>query len=205
MTTSDPTSTHIRWHGGTVSAADRAANMQQRGGSVWLTGLSGSGKSTVAVEVEGRLLAAGRHVYRLDGDNIRFGLGRNLGFSPEDRTENIRRIGEVTKLFADSGMVCLNSFISPYRADRDAVRRLHADAGLLFVEVHVDCSVDEAARRDPKGLYAKAKAGEIENFTGISAPYEAPESPELRVDTAALSVQEAANAVIAELERRGLC
>ena len=204
MSDTAPTSTNIKWHGGEISAADRAANMGQRGGSVWFTGLSGSGKSTVAVAVEKRLLDAGRHVYRLDGDNIRFGLGSNLGFSPADRTENIRRIGEVTKLFADSGMVCLNSFISPYRADRDAVRALHDAAGLAFVEVHVDCTVDEAARRDPKGLYAKAKAGEIKNFTGISAPYEAPAEPELRVDTTALSVEEAAEAVVAALEARGV-
>ncbi len=194
-----------------MPAAQRRAAMGQRGATVWFTGLSGSGKSTVAVEVERQLIERGRHAYRLDGDNVRTGLCGNLGFGPEDRDENIRRIGEVAKLFADSGMICLCSFVSPYRAARDRVRALHdAVCGddnqetLAFFEVHVDVSVDVAAQRDPKGLYAKARAGEIKNFTGVSAPFEAPQHPDLHLPTGRLTVPEAAAQVIAMLNERGL-
>lgn len=173
---------------------------------MWFTGLSGSGKSTVAVEVERQLVERGRHAYRLDGDNVRMGLCGNLGFGPEDRDENIRRIGEVAKLFADSGLICLCSFVSPYRAARDRVRALHdaAEPALPFLEVHVDVSVEVAAQRDPKGLYAKAQAGEIKDFTGVSAPFEAPESPELHLPTDGMTVAESAQRVIAMLDERGL-
>jgi bifunctional enzyme CysN/CysC len=148
---------------------------------VWFTGLSGSGKSTVAAEVEERLLDAGRAAYLLDGDNLRHGLNGDLGFSADDRAENVRRIGEVARLFADAGVVALVPVISPYRADRDRVREVHRVAGLPFVEVHVDTPLEICEARDPKGLYAKARAGEITGFTGIDDPYEAPERPELRL------------------------
>lgn len=203
-TSSNPTSQNIVWHGGEVSAGDRAKAMGQRGGAVWFTGLSGSGKSTVAVEVEKRLIAAGRPTYRLDGDNVRHGLCGDLGFSAEDREENIRRIGEVARLFADAGVVCLCSFVSPYRADRDKVRALHDASGLGFVEVFVDTPIEVCEQRDPKGLYKKARAGELKNFTGIDDPYEAPDSPEIRLPGGEKSVEELAEAVIADLRSRGV-
>ncbi len=149
------------------------------GATVWLTGLSGSGKSTVAVEVERALVASGRPAYLLDGDNIRHGLNGDLGFTAADRAENVRRVGHVARLFADAGLVAVVPLISPYRADRDAVRSLHADAGLPFLEVHVDTPIELCEQRDPKGLYAKARAGQLKGFTGIDDPYEAPSSPEL--------------------------
>jgi adenylylsulfate kinase len=146
----------------------------------------------------------GKHAYRLDGDNIRMGLNKNLGFSAEDRDENIRRIGEVTKLFADAGIISVTSFISPYKAARDMVRKLHEDAGIPFLEVHVDCSLEEAEKRDPKGLYKKARAGEIKGFTGIDDPYEAPEKPELVIRNVDITPEEAALQVIGYLEDKGL-
>ncbi|UCE86139.1 MAG: adenylyl-sulfate kinase [Deltaproteobacteria bacterium] len=194
-------STHITWHAGEVSRADREKILGQRGATIWLTGLSGSGKSTIAVATEKRLLEKGRASYVLDGDNIRHGLNRNLGFSPEDRTENIRRIGEVAKLFTDAGILVLTSFISPYRADRDAVRALMENGD--FVEVHVAASLETCERRDVKGLYAKARAGEIPEFTGISAPYEKPLEPELEIDTNERSVDECVDQVMQYLEERG--
>lgn len=199
-------STNITWHGGAVSPEDRHANMGQRGATVWFTGLSGSGKSTVAVAVEKLLVEQGRHVYRLDGDNVRHGLCSNLGFSPEDRDENIRRIGEVAKLFADAGMICLCSFVSPYRDARGLVRNLHesADPKLDFLEAFVDVPVEVAESRDPKGLYAKARKGEIKDFTGISAPFEAPQSPEIHLKTHEQSLEDSAAAVVATLKDRGL-
>ena len=166
-----------------------------------ITGLSGSGKSTIAVAAEGALHARGRHAYVLDGDNVRHGLNSNLGFSPEARTENIRRIGEVAKLFTDAGVIALTSFISPYRADRDAVRAIMEPGD--FVEVLVDASVETCESRDVKGLYAKARAGEIPEFTGVSAPYEAPEKPELVLDTNAESVEESVGTLIGYLEEKG--
>ena len=165
------------WH---PSALERTAR-PSLGATVWLTGLSGSGKSTVAVEVERLLVSAGRPAYLLDGDNLRQGLNGDLGFSADDRIENVRRVGEVARLFADAGVVALVPVISPYRADRDRVRSIHELAGLPFVEVFVDTPLEVCEARDPKGLYAKARAGEITGFTGIDDPYEAPESPELRL------------------------
>ncbi len=193
--------THITWHAGHVARADREKLLGQRGVTVWLTGLSGSGKSTIAVAAEAELVRRGRHVYVLDGDNVRHGLNKNLGFSPEDRSENIRRIGEVAKLFTDAGVIVLTSFISPYRADRDGVRAILADGD--FVEVHVSATVETCESRDVKGLYEKARAGEIPEFTGISAPYEAPERPELVLDTNTQSVEESVAALVGHLEKKG--
>jgi len=196
----DQKATNITWHPGAVTRDDRQRLLRQRGVTLWLTGLSASGKSTIATLVEKRLIDAGHLAYRLDGDNVRHGLNRNLGFSAADRTENIRRIGEVAKLFADAGVICLASFISPYRADRDAVRALHAPSD--FVEVYVKASVEAAERRDPKGLYKKARAGEIKNFTGIDDPYEAPERPEVVIETERVTPDEAA-ALLVEFLRQG--
>ena len=196
--------TNITWHEGAVTRQERERALGQKGITVWMTGLSASGKSTIAVALEQVLLQRGRHAYRLDGDNIRFGLNKNLGFSADDRTENIRRIGEVAKLFNDAGLITLTSFISPYRKDRDLARKLHDDAKLAFIEVYVDCPLGEAEKRDPKGLYKKARAGELKGFTGIDDPYEAPESPELSLRTDQLSVEESVIAILGELERRGI-
>jgi len=193
--------THITWHASHVERAERERLLGQRGATVWLTGLSGSGKSTIAVAAERALVERGRLAYVLDGDNVRHGLNKNLGFSPEDRTENIRRIGEVAKLFTDAGVLVFTSFISPYRADRDAVRALLAEGD--FVEVHVDASVETCESRDVKGLYKKARAGEIPEFTGVSAPYEAPERPELVLDTNARSVEESVADLVGYLEGKG--
>ncbi len=169
-----PSGEHLTWHEGEVGRLDRAST----GATVWLTGLSGSGKSTVAVALERLLLVEGRPAYRLDGDNVRHGLNGDLGFSTADRHENVRRVGEVARLFADAGVMAIVPLISPYRAGRDAARRAHAEAGLAFVEVFVDTPLAECERRDPKGLYAKARAGEIGGFTGIDDPYEPPGHPE---------------------------
>ncbi len=196
--------TNIHWHEGAVTREERKANMGHDGASLWFTGLSGSGKSTIAVALEQVLLQRGKHAYRLDGDNIRFGLNKNLGFSAEDRAENIRRIGEVTKLFADAGVICLNSFISPYAADRDAARKLHEDGGLKFVEVYVKCPLEVAEERDPKGLYKKARAGEIKGFTGIDDPYEEPTNAELVIDTSTCSIEEAVQVLLDHLDSVGV-
>jgi bifunctional enzyme CysN/CysC len=166
---------NITWHPGVVDRADRPSV----GATIWFTGLSGSGKSTVAAACEARLVAFERPAYVLDGDNVRFGLNGDLGFSAADRAENVRRVGHVARLMADAGIVALVPLISPYRADRDLVRALHDAAGLPFVEVFVDTPIELCEQRDPKGLYAKARAGEIKGFTGIDDPYEAPEHPEL--------------------------
>jgi bifunctional enzyme CysN/CysC len=167
----------VVWHEGAIGRADRDA----AGATVWFTGLSGSGKSTVAVEVERALVAGGRAAYLLDGDNLRHGLNADLGFSAADRTENIRRVGEVARLFADAGVVALVPVISPYRADRAQARAIHEAVGLPFVEVFVDTPIAVCEARDPKGLYARARAGEITGFTGIDDPYEPPERPDLRL------------------------
>jgi adenylylsulfate kinase len=194
--------TNIVWHAGAVTRDDREKLNGHKGATVWLTGLSGAGKSTIAVDLEKRLLERGVRTYILDGDNIRHGLNKNLGFSPEDRTENIRRIGEVAKLFTDAGMVVLTAFISPYRADRDQVRHLMREGD--FIEVHVDAPVEVCEQRDVKGLYKKARAGEIKEFTGVSAPYEPPLHPELRIDTAQLTVEQSSQRIIEYLENRGI-
>ena len=193
--------TNIVWHAGAVTRADREKLNGHRGATIWLTGLSGSGKSTIAVELEKHLWTRGVRAYILDGDNIRHGLNKNLGFSPEDRTENIRRIGEVAKLFTDAGITALTAFISPYRADRDQVRALMPDD---FVEVYVDCPLEVCEQRDVKGLYQKARAGQIKEFTGISAPYEAPAKPELTIRTHTQSVEESAKQILAYLGQRGI-
>ena len=192
--------TNITWHDGDITLEDRNALMGHKGATLWFTGLSGSGKSTVAVALEKALFERGCLSYRLDGDNIRLGINKNLGFSAEDRTENIRRIGEIAKLFVDSSVIALSSFISPYRADRDEVRALHAESGYPFVEVFVDCALEEAERRDPKGLYKKARAGEIKNFTGIDDPYEAPLAAEIHLRTDQMSLEEEVNVIIRYLE-----
>ena len=194
--------TNIVWHQGAVTRDDRQKMNGHRGCIVWLTGLSGSGKSTIAVDLEKRLWERGVRTYILDSDNIRHGLNKNLGFSPADRTENIRRIGEVAKLFTDAGLVALTAFISPYRADRDQVRALMPAGD--FVEVHVLCPVEVCEQRDVKGLYKKARAGEIKEFTGISAPYEEPLEPELAIDTSAQSVEASARQILQYLERKGV-
>ena len=194
-------STNITWHASQVTRSDRERVLGQRGATVWLTGLSGSGKSTIAVGAERELVRRGRLAYVLDGDNIRHGLNKNLGFSPQDRSENIRRIGEVAKLFTDAGVIAMTSFISPYRADRDAVRALLAKGD--FIEVHVAASVETCEGRDVKGLYQRARRGEIPEFTGISAPYEAPLAPELVLDTNQQAVEESVAALVAFLEKNG--
>jgi len=195
-------STNVTWHENHVSREEREKITGQRGCTIWLTGLSGAGKSTVAVAVERLLADRGRLVYLLDGDNIRHGMNANLGFSPEDRTENIRRIGEVAKLFTDAGLICLTAFVSPYRADRDKVRELLAPGD--FVEVYVEASLETCEARDTKGLYAKARAGEIPEFTGISAPYEAPEKAELVLDTNGKTIEESARELVEYLEEHGI-
>ena len=200
----DTKADHIVWHEGAVSPADRAALLGSKGATLWFTGLSGSGKSTVASALEERLVRNKVHAYRLDGDNVRHGLNANLGFSAEDRAENIRRIGEVAKLFADAGVLALTSFISPYRADREQVRKLHAEAGLPFLEVFIDTPLEVCESRDPKGLYKKARAGEIKGFTGIDDPYEAPEHAEIHVPTADQSVEQSVDQIIAALTEHGL-
>ena len=188
--------TNVVWHDGEISRDDRYQILRQKGATVWFTGLSGSGKSTIAVALEKALHSMNKLSYRLDGDNVRLGINKNLGFSEEDRKENIRRIGEIAKLFGDAGTISLSSFISPYKVDRDEVRALHEAANLPFVEVFVDCSLSVAEERDPKGLYKKARAGEIRNFTGIDDPYEAPESPEIHLRTDEMSLQEEVSIVI---------
>jgi adenylylsulfate kinase len=196
---SEPKSKHITWHHGQVTRDDREKRNNNNGVILWYTGLSGCGKSTIANEVEKRLFDKGHHTYVLDGDNIRFGLNKNLGFSPEDRTENIRRIGEVAKLFVDAGIMVSTAFISPYRKDRDQVRSIVGNGDMI--EIFLRCDIEICEQRDPKGLYGKARAGEIPEFTGISAPYEEPLNPELIIDTGKFSVDECANRVVNYLKK----
>lgn len=196
--------TNVHWHEGEVTRADRNRLLKQKGATLWFTGLSGSGKSTVAVALEKVLHERGHLAYRLDGDNVRLGINKNLGFSAEDRAENIRRIGEVAKLFVDAGVIVLSSFVSPYRADRDLVRKLHDDSGMSFIEVYVDVPLAEAEKRDPKGLYKKARAGEIKNFTGIDDPYEAPASPEIVLPTHEMTLEQEVAALLDALQARGI-
>jgi len=200
--------TNITWHEGHVSREDRQRLLGQKGATVWFTGLSGCGKSTIAFTVEHALVERGRLAYVLDGDNVRHGLNKNLGFSEADRMENIRRIGEVAKLFADAGCITLTSFISPYRRDRDRARQIHAEAGLPFIEVFVDVPIDECEKRDPKGLYQKARdalaAGKGMGFTGVDDPYEPPLSPEIVLQNDRITPQQAAAEVIRCLEAQGI-
>ena len=195
--------TNITYHAGNVTAEERRNLTKNSPCVVWLTGLSACGKSTIAVALEQVLIQRGHLAYVLDGDNIRHGLNKNLGFSPEDRTENIRRIGEVSKLFVDAGVIAITSFISPYQADRQTARELLKEGD--FVEVFVDASIETCTKRDPKGLYEKALRGEIKHFTGVSpdAPYEAPQAPEVHLDSNTLSVDACVEKLIDYLEKRG--
>ncbi len=193
--------TNVTWHEGHVDRSEREKMLDQKGALIWLTGLSGSGKSTFAYTLEHALMQRGHLSYVLDGDNIRHGLNKNLGFSAEDRCENIRRIGEVGKLFVDAGLIAVTAFISPYSADRDTAREVVGSAD--FFEVHCNAPLDVCEQRDPKGLYKKARAGEIKGFTGIDDPYEAPENPELVLDAATVSPQEGAVLLCKMLEDAG--
>lgn len=193
--------TAIQWHPHNVTRLDRAAQKLQRPCVLWFTGLSGSGKSTLANEVEQCLFAAGHHSFLLDGDNVRHGLNRDLGFTDADRVENIRRIGEVSKLMADSGLIVLSAFISPFQSDRDLVRKLFPENE--FIEVFVDAPLAVCEQRDPKGLYKKARQNLIKHFTGIDSPYEAPPQPEIHVRTAEMSIRECAEYVVYHLKLRG--
>ena len=194
--------TNITWHEHKVSREEREKLLGQKGVILWFTGLSGSGKSTVANEVSHRLHQMGKLSYILDGDNIRHGLNKDLGFSPEDRAENIRRISEVANLFADAGVITITAFISPYRKDRDFCRKLAGDG--RFIEIYVKASVETCEKRDPKGLYKKARAGEIKEFTGISAPYEEPLNPEIILDSDNLTIEEEVEKVMNYLKEKGI-
>jgi adenylyl-sulfate kinase len=191
-------SDNIYWSRGKVTSRQRELRNAHLGCVLWLTGLSSSGKSTIANDLERELFNLGRHVYVLDGDNIRHGLGSDLGFSPDDRAENIRRIGEVAKLFADAGVICITAFISPYRQDRDMVRKILPEG--RFIEVYVNAPLEVCEQRDPKGLYAKARAKEIKEFTGISAPYESPLKPEIELRTDQLTVGESVTRILEYLQ-----
>ncbi|MDE5412179.1 adenylyl-sulfate kinase [Alkalihalobacterium chitinilyticum] len=195
-------SNHIVWHQSTIGKEERQGKNKHKSVILWFTGLSGSGKSTLANAVDHLLFERNVNSYVLDGDNIRHGLNKGLGFSDEDRKENIRRIGEVSKLFVDAGVITSTAFISPFREDRDNVRGL-VESG-EFIEVYVKCSLEKCEERDPKGLYKKARAGEIPDFTGISSPYEEPISPEITIETDVLSIEEAANRVVQYLKENGI-
>lgn len=201
---SEVKATNIHWHEGDISRDERWKALGCKGATMWFTGLSACGKSTIACALEQALVNQGVACYRLDGDNIRFGLNKNLGFSAADREENIRRIGEVAKLFADAGIVTLTSFISPYVKDRDAARKAHEDAGLKFIEVFVDTPIEVCEQRDPKGLYKKARAGQIKGFTGIDDPYEAPPKAELVLKPAKDDVKTCVNQCLKALADAGL-
>jgi adenylylsulfate kinase len=194
--------TNIVWHPGKVTRDCRERLSGHRGFTIWFTGLSASGKSTLAVALEEALYDHGCHAYVLDGDNVRHGLNSNLGFSPGDRAENIRRIAEVAKLFRDAGVISITAFISPYRSDRDSARKLAEAEHDAFIEVFVDCPVEVCEQRDPKGMYRKARAGEIREFTGVTAPYEPPLRPEIHLHTNQLTVREGVDAVMDYLVRR---
>jgi adenylylsulfate kinase len=196
--------TNITCHEGHATRAERQQLLKQQGATLWFTGLSGSGKSTIAFTLEHALVQQGRLAYVLDGDNIRHALNKNLGFSAADREENIRRIGEVAKLFADCGVITMTSFISPYRKDRDTVRALHDAGQIPFIEIHVNTPIGTCEQRDPKGLYKKARAGQLKGFTGIDDPYEAPAQPELTIDATATSPQQATVLLLEYLQKRGI-
>jgi len=196
--------TNITFHHGSVTREEREKLLGQKGLTIWLTGLSASGKSTIACALEQHLLHAKHFTYRLDGDNVRFGLNKDLGFNEKDRNENIRRIGEVSKLFADAGAISITAFISPYVADRVVARELHEKAGLPFIEVYVDAPLSVVEARDPKGLYKKARAGEIQDFTGISAPYEEPLKPEIHIKTDEQDLVQSVETIVSYLKEKGL-
>lgn len=193
--------TNVVWQQTKISKVDRQKMNGHKSCVIWFTGLSGAGKSTLAIELERELYNQGIRSYVLDGDNVRHGLNKNLGFSPEDRRENIRRIGEVAKLFVDSGLFALSAFISPYREDRDLVRKMHPDGE--FIEVYVKCAIHVCEERDPKGLYEKARKGEIKDFTGISAPYEEPDKPEIIIETDKQDVAQSVQFVLQYLKDNG--
>ncbi|MBU0518514.1 adenylyl-sulfate kinase [bacterium] len=195
--------TNITWHESHVERAERAKLLKQKGCTIWFTGLPSSGKSTTAFTLEHELIKRGFLAYALDGDNVRHGLNKNLGFSSEDREENIRRIGEVAKLFADAGLITMTSFISPYREDRDQARKIHDETGLKFIEVFVDTPIEVCEVRDPKGLYKKARDGELKGFTGVDDPYEAPLNPELTIDTKSQSPEQIAADILEYLMGNG--
>lgn len=201
MRSEPPKSKNITWHFGTVDRATRAKQKGHKGVTLWLTGLSGSGKSTLSRALEESFVSRGLHCYVLDGDNIRHHLNRDLGFTPEDRSENIRRVGEVARLMADAGLIVITAFISPYIADRQRARSIQKTGD--FLEVYLDVDVATCEQRDPKGLYARARAGEIANFTGISAPYEVPEAPEITVRTGDMTPEQCVEAVLTYLDRHG--
>jgi len=190
----------VIWHPSALHRGDRWRALDQRGGTVWLTGLPASGKSTIAVALERRLVNSGRIAYLVDGDNIRHGLSDDLGFAPGDRAEHIRRVGHLARLFADAGVVAVVSLVSPLRSNRQVPRQLHDAAGLPFLEVHVDTDIEECERRDPKGMYARARAGKIKDFTGVSAPYEPPEAPDVHIRTADVGVDAAVEQILRALE-----
>jgi adenylylsulfate kinase len=194
--------THIQWHAGAITRKERETLNGHRGFTLWFTGLSASGKSTLAVAIEEALYQRGCRTYILDGDNIRHGLNKNLGFSPQDREENIRRIGEVAKLFRDCGIINMTAFISPYREDRRVARELGKEGE--FMEIFVDCPVEVCAQRDPKGAYKKAMEGIIKEFTGVSAPYEAPENPEIHLHTDKMTVEECVSVIMEYLEKHSM-
>src|SRR5207302_1210427 len=196
--------TNITWHEGHATREERSKLLRQGGATLWFTGLSASGKSTIAFTLEHALVQRGRLAYVLDGDNIRHGLNKNLGFSAADREENIRRIGEVAKLFADCGVITMTSFISPYRKDRDTVRALHVAGQLPFIEVYLNTPIETCEQRDPKGLYKKARAGQLKNFTGVDDPYEAPLHAELVLDATSTSPQEATVLLLQYLQKQGV-
>ena len=202
MTAATPKATNIVWHEASVDRAARAEKRGHRSAILWFTGLSGSGKSTLANAVNAALFERGLATYVLDGDNVRHGLCKDLGFSDADREENIRRIGEVAKLFLDAGVIVLTAFVSPFRADRDKARELVAQGD--FLEIFCAADLDVCESRDPKGLYAKARSGAIKEFTGISSPYEAPESPELKIDTGSQELTESVQVVLKALEAQGV-
>jgi len=195
--------TNITFHSGSVTSSERTQLLSQKGATIWLTGLSASGKSTIACALEQHLLHLHKFSFRLDGDNIRSGLNKDLGFDEQSRNENIRRIAEVSKLFADASCIAITAFISPYRVDRDLARKLHEMESLPFIEVFVDAPLEVVEARDPKGLYKKARAGEIKDFTGISAPYEAPHSPEIHIKTHEVGVTEAVRIITEFLTTHG--
>ena len=197
-------STNVKWHDSNITRGTRQALLKQKGCTLWLTGLSASGKSTIAFALEENLIYTGHPTYVLDGDNVRHGLNGNLGFSPEDRTENIRRISEVSKLFADSGMISITSFISPYKEDRDKARQIHDEVGLPFFEIFIHAPVLVCESRDPKGLYKKAHEGEIAEFTGVNAPYEKPNDPDLYLRTDYLSVEQSVRELMNLLRQNGI-
>jgi adenylylsulfate kinase len=201
-----PKSTNIKMHEG-ISRDEKWHNVGHKGMTLWMTGLSGSGKSTVSVALERALVqnqARPYFVYRLDGDNLRFGLNRDLGFSPEDRKENVRRVAEVAKLFTEAGAIVVAGLISPYKADRDYARELHKNASLPFMEVFIDAPLSVVEARDPKGLYKKARAGIIKGFTGLDAPYERPDAPEVHLRTDQHTILSSVNAILAKLDEYGL-